>query len=191
MRDILKLGGILMLYALIAGSALAFVNGKTLPLITENKTIEETRARSEVLPGMDGGFELRNAEGPFPYWVGYRDAGKTETGGYIFVARGTGYSSVIESMVGVDTNGTIVAVRILSQQETPGLGAKIQEVRRSETAPWFPRQFAGKTVSDDIKVKKDGGDIDAITGATISSRTVTDSINRGLRELMKTIGGGS
>lgn len=181
-----------MLYALVAGGALAFVNGKTLPLITENKALGETRALAEVLPGMEGGFdERKNEGGKLSYWIGYRDAGKTEIGGYIFIARGSGYSSIISSMVSFDANGAIVGVKILSQQETPGLGAKIQEVRRGETDPWFPRQFIGKTVSDDIKVKKDGGDIDAITGATISSRTVTDSINSGLRELMKTIGGRS
>jgi len=190
-RDILRLGGILMLYALIAGSALAFVNGKTEPLIAQNRALEQTKARDEVLPGMNGGFELRNADGSLPYWIGYRDVGKTQTGGYVFIARGTGYSSVIESMVGVDANGAIVAVKVLSQQETPGLGSKVQEVHRGESEPWFPRQFAGKTVADDVKVTKDGGTIDAITGATISSRALTDSINRGLKELMKTIGGGS
>ena len=182
---------ILSLYALVAGSALAFVNGKTMPRIIENKAVAENEARSKVLPGMNGGYELKNEETDFPYWIGWKDAEKTDIGGYIFMAQGSGYSSVIESMVGVGPDGGIVSVKIMSQQETPGLGAKVQEIRHGESKPWYPRLFGGKTVSDNIKVKKDGGTIDSITGATITSRTVTDSINKGLVELQQAIGGGS
>ena len=96
MRDILKFGAILMAYALIAGSGLAIVNGRTMPLIIENKAAAENSARSEVLHGMNGGYELINGEGSFQYWIGYKDAGKSEAGGYIFIARGKGYSSVID-----------------------------------------------------------------------------------------------
>ena len=190
MRDIVKLGMILGIYALVAGSALAFVNGKTMPRIIENKAAAENDARSKVLPGMSGGFELINEESTFPYWIGWKDGGKTEIGGYIFIARGSGYSSVIESMVGVGSDGGIVSVIIMSQQETPGLGAKVQEIRHGESEPWFPRLFEGKSMQDNVKVKQDGGTIDSITGATISSRTVTGSINKGLVELQKIIGGG-
>ena len=190
MRDIIKLGMILGLYALVAGSALAFVNGKTMPRIIQNKAAAENEARSKVLPGMNGGFEFKNEEGGFPYWIGWKDTGKTDIGGYIFIARGSGYSSVIESMVGVGPDGRIVSVIIMSQQETPGLGAKVQEIRHGESEPWFPRLFEGKSMQDNVKVKQDGGTIDSITGATISSRTVTGSINKGLVELQKIIGGG-
>ncbi len=116
---------------------------------------------------------------------------KKEPGGYIFVTRGNGYSSTIETMVGVDMYGKIRNAKILFQQETPGLGAKVEEIRYRETESWFTKQFKGKTVTDDIRVIKDGGNIDAVTGATISSRAVTNSINSGLVELEKTIGGGS
>jgi len=190
-RDILKPGVILMAYALIAGSALAFVNVRTAPRIDENRQIAENEARAEVLPEMAGGYDFMDEGAGFSYWIGYRDAGKREIGGYIFIAQGSGYSSTIESMVGVDPSGTILAVKVLSQQETPGLGARVQEIRRGETEPWFTRQFRGKTSRDDFAVIQDGGDIDAITGATISSRTVTDSINRGLKKLMERVGGRS
>ncbi|MCE5252369.1 RnfABCDGE type electron transport complex subunit G [bacterium] len=191
MRDLMKFGIILMVYSLVAGGALAYVSIKTAPLITENRLAEERNALAEVLPDMAGGYEEKNKDGDFPYWVAYRDAGKQEIGGYIFKAQGTGYSSVISSMVGVDTNGKIVGVKVLSQQETPGLGAKVIEIRHGDSDPWFPRQFKGKTVQDDLKVVKDGGTIDAITGATISSRTVTNSINAGLKKLMGLVGGAS
>ena len=187
----MKLGIILMVYALVAGGALAFVNIKTDPLIIKNRIAEENNARAEILPVMAGGYEEKNERSDFPYWIGYRDAGKKEIGGYVFIALGTGYSSVISAMVGVDPGGKIIGVKVLSQQETPGLGAKVVEIRHGESDPWFTRQFSGKTVQDDIKVKKDGGTIDSITGATISSRAVTNSINAGLKKLMGIVGGAS
>lgn len=190
MLDIMKMGSILMVYALVSGGALAVVNLKTVPLIVENKRVSENNARAEVLPGMDGGYELKGEGGEFPYWVGYRDAEKKDIGGYIFISRGSGYSSVIESMAGVDEKGTVVAVKILSQQETPGLGSRIEEVLYGESDPWFTRQFTGKTADDNYSVKKDGGTIDSITGATISSRTVSNSIQSEHKKLMEIVGEG-
>ena len=178
-----------MAYALIAGSSLAFVNDKTSERIFENKVIAETAARLEVLPGMNGGFEVSDGSDGFTYWVGWLDVAKSDIGGYLIMASGIGYSSVIESMVGVDTTGNIVGVKVISQQETPGLGTKIQETRYGDSAPWFTRQYIGRSAADDIRVGKDGGTIDSITGATISSRALTNSINRGLRQLMETRGG--
>ena len=189
MRDILRLGGILAAFALVAGAPLAFVSIKTMPIIIENKLRAESEARAEVLPGMAGGFEIKGEGSGFTYWIGYSDIAKSEPGGYIFTAEGKGYSSTIAIMVGVDVNGAITGVKILSQQETPGLGARIEEIRHGEKYPWFTRQFKGKTASDAIIVTKDGGDIDAITGATISSRAVSSAVKRGLTELMGETGG--
>lgn len=103
-----------------------------------------------------------------------------------------GYSSNIQSMVGMKSDGTITGVRIISQKETPGLGAKIVEVASGKTiykaitqlfsgekeekkgiSPYFTEQFKG------LKLRRmnlsDSG-IQAITGATISSKAVVDSI---------------
>jgi len=186
----MKIGSILMMYALVSGGALAVVNLKTVPLIVENRRASENNARAEVLPGMDGGYVLKGEGGEFPYWIGYRDAEKKDIGGYIFISRGRGYSSVIESMVGVDEKGSVIAVKILSQQETPGLGSRIEEVLYGESDPWFTRQFIGKIAVDNYTVKKDGGSIDSITGATISSRTVSNSIRSGHKKLMEIVGEG-
>ena len=180
-----------MVYALVAGAALAFVNIKAIPRIKQNKLEAENVARTEVLPNMVGGYELKGEGVDFSYWIGYLDAQKSEPGGYIFLARGNGYSSTIETMVGVDPEGKITGVKILFQQETPGLGARVEEIHHGETYPWFTSRFTGKTVSDNIRVTTDGGEIDTITGATISSRAVTDSINRGLVELYKKVSGES
>ena len=78
-------------------------------------------------------------------------------------------------MVGVDTTGAIVGVQVLSQQETPGLGARIEEVKYGEKDPWFQRQFVGKSAAS-VAVDKDGGEIQSVTGATISSRALSKSV---------------
>ena len=64
---------------------------------------------------------------------------------------------------------------MLSQVETPGLGTKVEEVKYGEDDPWFTRQFLGKTANA-VAVDKDGGDIQSITGATISSRALAKSV---------------
>jgi len=191
MHNVIKLGLILMIYTLVAGTSLSYVNIKTTRRIFENKLIAENEARAEVLPDMAGGYEPFVNGSDFLCWTGYFDAGKSRHGGYVFIVEGSGYSSTIKTMVGVDQQGVITGVKILFQQETPGLGAKVEEILYGETEPWFTRQFKGKTTSDNIKVTEDGGNIDSITGATISSRTVTNSINKGLAQLVETVGGGS
>jgi len=190
-RDILKLGSTLTVYSLLAGTALAFVNITSSPRIAQNRIMAEKAAREEVLPGMAGGFEERVADNGFRYWVGYRDALKSSPEGYLFISRAEGYSSRIAVMVGVDTAGVITGAKVVFQQETPGLGTRIEEVRHGESDPWFMRQFIGKTAADDFRVRKDGGDIEAITGATISSRAVTKAFEDGLSILSEIIGGSS
>jgi len=189
-RTIFKLGTILMFYCLVAGSLLAFVHIKTAPIITANKEAASGDAvRIQVLPGMVGGFVQQGEESEFTYWIGYRDTGRKQPGGYIFIAYGKGYQSTIETMIGVDINSTIIGVKVLFQQETPGMGDKIEEIRAGEEDPWFIHQFIGKSASDNIAITNDDGVIDAITGATVSSRAVTNSISNGLKNLMAVIAG--
>ena len=77
-------------------------------------------------------------------------------------------------MVGVNAAGEIQGVEILKQLETPGLGARITE-------PGFRQGFAGRNIADtDWRVRKDGGDIDQITAATISSRAVVEAVKAGV-----------
>ena len=208
MREILKLGLILTAYVVTAGAALALVNIRTAPIIEESRkaALDAARARvlsdiggervlpengsGWVLPDMVSSYEFVDADTNFPYWIGYRDAAKSEIGGYIFIAYGIGYSSTIETMVGVGSDGKIVGVMVLFQQETPGLGDKIEEVRRGEDTPWFTQQYIGATRVDNMAVTEDGGAIDSITGATITSQAVTDSIRWGLEQLHEKTGVG-
>lgn len=86
----------------------------------------------------------------------------------------SGFSGKIELMVGMLEDGSISNTAVLSHKETPGLGDKM-DIKKSN----FPVQFMGKKPADfKLKVTKDGGDVDAITAATISSRAFCDAVER-------------
>jgi len=90
-----------------------------------------------------------------------------------------GYSGLIKLMVGFLPDGSIENVAVLEQKETPGLGTKIADDK-------FKSQFFGKDPATfNLKVKKDGGDVDAITAATISSRAYCDAVQRAYDEFKR------
>lgn len=90
-----------------------------------------------------------------------------------------GFSGNISLMAGFKPDGTIMNITVLEQKETPGLGTKMTE-------PAFKNQFNDKNPEDFVlKVKKDGGQVDAITAATISSRAFCDAIQRAHSTLQK------
>ena len=90
------------------------------------------------------------------------------TEGFVVSCTVSSFGGPMEMMVGVDKTGTVTGVRILSHADTPGLGAKATE-------PAFYEQFNG--TSGTLAVTKDGGSIEAITSATITSRAVTGGVN--------------
>ena len=90
-----------------------------------------------------------------------------------------GFSGNINLMAGFKPDGTIISITVLEQKETPGLGTKMTE-------PLFKDQFNEKNPSQfKLKVKKDGGQVDAITSATISSRAFCDALQRAHNTLQK------
>jgi Na+-translocating ferredoxin:NAD+ oxidoreductase subunit G len=95
--------------------------------------------------------------------------------GFAFTVTGKGYGGDINMLAGIDSNYNVKALTILSNTETPGLGTRIEENA-------FTDQFKGLGMQD-INLTKDGGKIDAITGATISSKAVTDALRGQLEEI--------
>jgi electron transport complex protein RnfG len=90
-----------------------------------------------------------------------------------------GFSGNITLMAGFKPDGSIVNITVLEQKETPGLGTKMTE-------PKFKEQFNDKNPSQySMKVKKDGGQVDAITAATISSRAFCDAVQKAYNTLQK------
>lgn len=185
MNDMLKLGGLLMLITVIAATALAGIYNVTKPRIEAQKQLALEQALTVALPNAprEAIFPVQEDDKVL-YYIGYKTPEKQDTVGYAFVAYGPAYSSVIETMVGVDSAGTILGMKVLSQVETPGLGTKVEEIKYGEQDPWFTRQFVNKS-ADQVAVDKDGGDIASITGATISSRALAKSIVLGYQKLLK------
>jgi electron transport complex protein RnfG len=183
MKDIIKLGVILLVVCAVAGAALSLVDKVTKPRIEEQKRLILEQALTMALPGASKGIiEPVLKADTVKYYIGYKDSTKKDIAGYAFIAKEMGYSSEIETMVGVDTTGKILGIKIMQQLETPGLGSKVEEVKYGEKTPWFQQQFVDKK-AEGLAVDKDGGKILSITGATISSRAVTNSIKKGLQTL--------
>lgn len=90
-----------------------------------------------------------------------------------------GYSGPIRILVGIDGNGVLLGTRVIAHKETPGLGDKIEK----EKSDWI-LGFTGKSLTDPRldrwKVKKDGGDFDQFTGATVTPRAVVNGVRRAL-----------
>ncbi len=102
-------------------------------------------------------------------WLGYCQNQKI---GVVSKITAQGYGGPIEIMVGVDTLKQITGIEIAPRQETPGLGDRVKE-------DWFKNQFIGRSV-DDLALKSEGGTIDGVTGATISSRAVVAELRAAL-----------
>ena len=109
----------------------------------------------------------------------YRAIKNGQVTGLAYEIFGSGYAGEMKLMMGVDTQGKVLGVRVLAHKETPGLGDKMEEKK----GDWILR-FAGLSLGnpppDKWKVKKDGGQFDQFTGATITPRGVIDAIRRGL-----------
>lgn len=159
MRETIKYGIILSLICAVASGLLAGVNSLTKSRILVQAKQEEEISLREVISDAEY-FEPIKREEEVIYYKAYNKDGKFM--GVAFKASGKGYSSTIETMVGMLKDGTITAIKILSQNETPGLGARIAE-------SGFTEQFREKNTQSLIEVQ-------AITGATISSKAVIDSI---------------
>jgi len=176
MKDIPRFAATLTFVALIATGSLAWINEITKPKIFAQHNKELNSGLNYVLPGSESGVIVPIRENDnILYYEGYRDKAKTKLIGYAFVAEGKGYSSTIQTLVGIDSTGNIFTIKILFQKETPGLGTRCEEIRSDETTPWWQDQFKGME-SKGVSVDKDGGEIQSITGATITSRAITSGI---------------
>ncbi len=165
---------VLTLIALISAAALAMTYNVTKPILDEQARQRQIEAVAAVVPESFDNAPTDEAITPpgfdnveiFPARQGERSVGTA-----VRTFSGDGYGGSIAIMVGFDPEGTITGTAVLSHTETPGLGAKMTE-------PSFRDQFNGMTVGNGLAVTKDGGEVDAITAATITSRAFCDAVNR-------------
>jgi len=168
MKEMIKYGFTLALICVIAAGLLAGVNALTKSKIVLQAHAEEVASLREVLPEAVS-FEPVKSEDAVLYYKALDGEGKLI--GAAFKASGKGYSSTIETMVGMLKDGTITAIKVISQNETPGLGTRVAE-------PEFTGQF---------KNILDMSGASAITGATISSKAVIHSVEKKAKEIMAKI----
>ena len=160
---------ILLLITACVAAALAGVNAITAPKIAENTARKTQEAIEAVLPG--GGEEVDCVDNTGLVSVVY----KGESGYAVQVAP-MGFNGAITMMVGVDFDGNVLGISVISHTETAGLGAVAAAT--TSAGENFRAGFVGKSGS--VSVTKDGGEIDAITGATITSRAVCVGVNAAL-----------
>ncbi|HID73653.1 MAG TPA: RnfABCDGE type electron transport complex subunit G [Thermoplasmata archaeon] len=181
----------------IAVVALTLTDMVTRDLIEQQREREIERILEDLYPDMDGFKEIEDiylilvdgdAEGTPASDYGIE--GNRTVIGYAFLAEGEGYAGGIQILVGIGHDlgtPTLVGIKVISHAETPGLGARITETS-------FQDQFAGLSV-EDVRLTDDGGRIDAISGATISSRAVVDAVHDAISEKVEVLlgmsGGGA
>ncbi|MDP2940393.1 MAG: RnfABCDGE type electron transport complex subunit G [Candidatus Omnitrophota bacterium] len=172
-----RYGIILLIICFCASLVLSVTYKFTQSRIEAQQVNEERNALDEVFPDATN-FEDKQLEGKTYYLA---KKGKKELG-FIIKAETKGYSGLITMLVGFDFKAEIKGIKILSHQETPGLGSKIVEIRQGDKEPWFLKQFQGKRAQDlDLK------DIQAITGATISSKAVLEGVKKSVTDFLTQI----
>ena len=165
---------------LIAGAILAGVNEFTAGPIAVAKAAALEEAIKAVAPEFDNkpteeAYMAVTADGDSLKIYPAKKGGDT-VGGAVESNTSKGFGGVVKVIVGFDLQGTILNYSVLEHAETPGLGAKMHEWFRMEKGQ---QSILGRTIPDGgLKVSKDGGDVDAITAATISSRAFLDAVNR-------------
>ncbi len=185
MRDYIKLAGILLIVCAIAAALLGYTNEITYDKIQEQLVKASDEARKAVLPGADAFEKLddstfstikSNEKYSFVTEI-YTAKSGGNLAGYAVKVAPKGYGGAVEVVVGVTTDGTVQGIKVGNNNETPGLG-------KNAATPKFQEQFNGKVWGNPINVIKSGtpkdNEIAALSGATITSRAVTDGVNQAL-----------
>jgi electron transport complex protein RnfG len=183
---------VLALFALVTSLILATTNELTYERIEQSEREAAQRALLEIIPLERHDNDMLMDVQPVPeqYWATLG----LKKGGSIHIARDQGqpvaaiipavtpdgYSGAISMIIGINFNGSIAGVRVVEHRETPGLGDKV-DLKKSD---WI-LSFNGKSLvnpqADGWKVKKEGGEYDAFTGATITPRAVINQVLKTLQ----------
>ncbi|MGC3872869.1 electron transport complex subunit RsxG [Halomonas sp. GXIMD04776] len=184
-RGVVGLG----LFAIVTAGVVGLTHSVTLERIADNRLASQYQALEEVVPAslhdndlVDDTVTLSAAEelgqeDAFSVWQARQDGNTTAV--ILPVITHQGYSGDIALLVGIKANGELTGVRVLSHQETPGLGDRI-EARKSDWIKQFEGLSLGNPPADQWTVKKNGGSFDAFTGATITPRAVVNAVQDSL-----------
>jgi len=174
MREMIQMVVVLTVLSFVSGGLLAYVKDGTKEKIeVQQLTFVKGPAIKAILKGATNDpikdrFKLKDGDTERSFFVGVFD-GKPDT--VAFESSGKGFGGEIGVMVGVNLeDDKIVGVGVTTHSETPGVGA------RAKTDPTFVAQFPGMPAEETFKVKADGGQVDALSGATVTSRGVSAAL---------------
>ena len=175
MREMIKMVVVLTFLSSVSGGLLASVRNSTKERI-ENQQLEFVKgpAIRSILSGASNNaitdrFKLLDGEVERSFFVGIFDG---KAGTIAFETAGKGYGGDVGLMVGINIDeDRLIGVGVTTHAETPGMGAK------AKSDPSFSAQYKGLGLDKPIKVTHDGGSINAISGATITSRAVCSAAN--------------
>jgi len=180
--EIIQPAMILFLVGLIVTTILAFVYQIANPLILVGEAQEKLLSLQKVLPNAENFEEEMSADAlknkgfeiPDTIVSVYKGVSGDAVSGYAVSVEPKGYGGKINMIVGISSDGSVSGVTIVSMNETPGLGTKASD-------PNFIKQYQGVKPSDSLQVVKQGaskkGDVQALTGATVTSRAVTKGVS--------------
>lgn len=191
MRDMIKPAFILFAICLVVGLLLSFAHNITKGIIYERNEAQLNDARKEVLSlSNNAKFEFvkyddwKNLINAAENYKNIKDVYKAMIGetfqAYVVTAVSNGFGGPMEVMIGISASGRVYGVKIVSNQETPGLGSKATDEN-------FTSQFKGLPVNAVLKVVKSKtnqnslGEIQAVTGATVSSKAVTSAVQTAIK----------
>ncbi len=181
-KEIFKITLNLVIVYMIGGLILAVVYAKTSPVMYRNAVAEKEQALKKLMPEADGIEKLGD-------WSVHKKHGEYYAArkggaviGYLIQSYGKGYSSYINTLIAVDVDFKVLKINILGHAETPGLGDEIE-------TDGFKKRFAGKDAGHLKVLRTETTEyVQAISGATISSRAVTeDAVKNGVEFLKKTL----
>ena len=161
MKAIIQPSAVLAAICLLVTALLAYINSVTAPIIADANAKAEAKAQQEVLQEADGFEEITDVALP----EGVTKAVKATNGtGYVFSLTAKGYGGDINLICGIKSDGSIESVQTLSHSETSGIGSRVVDNNSG-----YSKNYEGKT-ADDVDT------VDALTGATISSKAYKSAV---------------
>jgi len=181
-----RLTGVLLIISLAVAALLGVVNGMTADIIAAAKEEKKAEAMSVVMTdcsfdAVEVTEDMKAAALPFESEVASVYAAKDSSGaaaGYVMEVVPSGFGGAINMVVGVDAEGKVTGVSVVSATETAGVGTKVTSNKNNKAGVPVLDQFIGKgTAEGELTV---GVNVDAVSGATVTSKAVTRGVNAAL-----------
>ncbi len=187
MKKNFKLGGILLIITMISGLLLGFANDLTKEAILENSKISKDDL-NYIMPAadriQDTTLELDDESAIKELYEAVNS--DNDVVGYVFKVTSKGFHGAIEFAIGISSDDKVTGIKILSHDETPGLGAKITEDK-------FTQKFVDKPATDHLELVKvtpnNDNEVEAISGATSSSKASVNAVNEAISFYLEKIKG--